>query len=53
MWGRNMNINDFCLNLLRDKAFLRREYQKFVENSYGIDGVQGTVDGGILDRLIR
>lgn len=53
MPNQKRSINDFCMQLLQDKAFLRREYQSFVENSYGIDGVQGTVDGEILNRLIR
>ncbi len=47
------DINEYVENLLCDKAFLKKEYASFLDNTYSVEDVDGVISAEILARAIQ
>ena len=53
MVGMNMtDANTYIGMLIRDKAFLRSEYQKFLNNCYSVSEINGIISCDMLRNLL-
>ena len=50
---KSMHIDEYAVSLLIDKAYRNSEYDKFVENCYSIQNVDGNINPDILNKVIR
>lgn len=48
-----ININEYVLQLLKDKQFLSSEYRRFKDNCYSITGVNGIISSDSLCAVIN